>query len=207
MREAGRTRPAASPHTSFEDAQAIATGTLLFAVAVVVFGKAGILTGGTAGMTFLLHYASDVSFPTLYLLVNLPFYVFAKQALGWRFTIKTFAAVSLLALYVRLIPGWFVIGEIDPLFGAVLGGLLGGAGLLMLIRHQASLGGLGVLAIWLQDRHGWRAGKVQMAADCVIIGTAVLVIGVQAATLSGLSALMLNLVLTINHKPGRYAGY
>ncbi|HEY5762500.1 MAG TPA: YitT family protein [Rhodocyclaceae bacterium] len=207
MAESGRARAGTSPHTPFEDAQAIATGTLLFAVAVLVFGKSGILTGGTAGVTFLLHYASEVSFPVLYLLVNLPFYVFAKQALGWRFTIKTFAAVSLLALYVRLIPAWFVIDEIDPLFGAILGGLLGGAGLLMLMRHQASLGGLGVLAIWLQDRHGWRAGKVQMAVDCVIVSTAVLVIGVEAAVLSGLSALLLNLVLTINHKPGRYAGY
>lgn len=108
MAESGRARVGTSPHTPFEDAQAIATGTLLFAVAVLVFGKSGILTGGTAGVTFLLHYASEVSFPVLYLLVNLPFYVFAKQALGWRFTIKTFAAVSLLALYVRLIPAWFL---------------------------------------------------------------------------------------------------
>ena len=39
----------------------------------------------------------------------------------------------------------------------------------MLFRHRASLGGVGIVALWLQQEKGWRAGKVQMAVDCAIV--------------------------------------
>ncbi|MFM2059361.1 MAG: hypothetical protein RLY71_3746, partial [Pseudomonadota bacterium] len=43
--------PAAPPrHTLFEDAQALLTGTLLIALAVLMYRHAGLLSGGTAGL-------------------------------------------------------------------------------------------------------------------------------------------------------------
>lgn len=193
-------------HSLFEDAQALATGTLLFAFAVLLLRQAGLLTGGTAGLTFLAHYASGLPFGLLYFLINLPFYVFGLLALGRAFTLKTFCAVALLSAYSELLPRWVAIERIEPPFAAVLGGLLAGAGLLMLIRHQASLGGLGVLAIYLQKKRGWRAGTVQMLADGFIVCGAFFVVAPEQVALSVLGALMLNLVLTINHRPGRYFG-
>lgn len=204
---ANRMKLTPAPHSILDDAQALLTGTLLFSLGIVLFGKAGLLMGGTAGVTFLLHYATDLPFGWLYFLINLPCYVFAQRALGWTFTIKTFAAVSLLSVYSEALPRLISIEWIEPVFAAVLGGVLAGAGLLMLIRHKASLGGLGVLAIWLQDRKGWRAGKVQMAADCVIVGAAVFVVEPWGVLVSALGAVMLNFVLAVNHKPGRYDGY
>ena len=193
-------------HSLFEDAQAIATGTLLFAFALQLFREAGLLTGGTAGITFLAHYASGISFGLLYFLINIPFYVFGLRALGRAFTLKTFCAVALLSAYSELLPRWVGIGHIAPLFAGVLGGLLAGAGLLMRIRHQASVGGLGVLAIYLQKEKGWRAGTVQMAADGCIVCGALLVTSPERVALSVIGALMLNLVLAIKHRPGRYFG-
>ena len=70
----------------------------------------------------------------------------------------------------------------------VVGGLLVGNGLLVLIRHRASLGGLGVLAVYLQETRGWRAGTVQMLMDLVILGAAALIIGLHAAALSVLAS-------------------
>jgi uncharacterized membrane-anchored protein YitT (DUF2179 family) len=125
---------------------------------------------------------------------------------GKAFTLKTFCAVGLLSLYSELLPQWIVIERIHPLFAAIMGGLLAGAGLLMLIRHQASLGGLGVMAIYLQKEKGWRAGNVQMFADGFIVLGALFVVEIDKVALSILGAFMLNLVLTINHRPGRYFG-
>ena len=45
-----------------EDAQALLTGTLFVAFGVVLFGHVGLLTGGTAGLAFLVHYATGWSF-------------------------------------------------------------------------------------------------------------------------------------------------
>lgn len=193
-------------HSLLEDIQALLTGTLLVAFAIVVFREAGLLTGGTPGLTFLAYYASGVPFGVLYFLINIPFYVFGLLAIGRAFTLKTFAAVALLSLFSEFMPRWVRIAQIDPLFAAVLAGLLAGAGLLILIRHQASLGGIGVLAIYLQKRRGWRAGKLQMIADVLIVCAAFFVVDPERVALSIVGAVVLNAVLAINHRPGRYFG-
>ena len=103
---------------------------------------------------------------------------------------------------------WVVIGS----FLGTLVGMLPGVGpatgiaILILIRHGASLGGLGVLAIYLQKTRGWRAGKLQMAADCLILGAAMFIRDPVSVGLSIVGALALNLVIAVNHKAGRYMG-
>ena len=196
----------ASDHSLFEDIQALVSGTLLFAFAIVLFRQAGLLTGGTAGLAFLGHYASGISFGLLYFLINIPFYIFGLLALGKAFTLKTFAAVALLSLYSEVLPRWIHIESIHPVFAAIIGGLLAGAGLLMLVRHRASLGGLGVMAIYLQKKRGWSAGTLQMIADGFIVCAALAIVEPTRVALSILGALVLNMVLAINHRPGRYFG-
>ena len=196
----------ASDHSLFEDIQALVSGTLLFAFAIVLFRHADLLTGGTTELAFLGHYASDVSFGLLYFLINIPFYIFGLLALGRAFTLKTFAAVALLSLYSEVLPRWIHIESIHPVFAAVIGGLLAGAGLLMLVRHRASLGGLGVMAIYLQKKRGWSAGTLQMIADGFIVCAALAIVEPTRVALSILGALVLNMVLAINHRPGRYFG-
>ena len=196
----------ASDHSLFEDLQALVSGTLLFAFAIVLFRQAGLLTGGTAGLAFLGHYASGISFGLLYFLINIPFYIFGLLALGKAFTLKTFAAVALLSLYSEVLPRWIHIENIHPVFAAIIGGLLAGAGLLMLVRHRASLGGLGVMAIYLQKKRGWSAGTLQMIADGFIVCGALAIVDPLRVALSILGALVLNMVLAINHRPGRYFG-
>lgn len=193
-------------HTFLEDAQAILVAPLFVAFAVLLFRQAGLLTGGTVGVAFLIHYASGWPMGAVLFAINLPFYVFAVRSMGWTFTIKTFICVSLLAIYTEALPMLVSLQSINPVFAAVMGGFLAGVGLLILIRHKASLGGLGVLAIHLQNSKGWRAGKVQMAADFVIVGAAFLVRDPLSVGLSIVGALALNLVIAVNHKAGRYMG-
>lgn len=194
------------PHSLSEDIQALLVAPLFVAFAVMLFRQAGLLTGGTVGLAFLIHYASDWPMGAVVFAINLPFYLFAVRALGWEFSIKTFVAVSLLAIYTEFLPQLMSIRSIDPLFAAVMAGFLTGVGLLILIRHKASLGGLGVMAIYLQNTRGWPAGKVQMAADVLIVGGALLVRDPLSVGLSIVGALALNLVIAVNHKTGRYVG-
>lgn len=194
------------PHTLAEDIQALLVAPLLVGFAVLLFRQAGLLTGGTVGLAFLIHYAGGWPMGIVLFAINLPFYVFAVRAMGWEFTIKTFVAVSLLAVYTEVLPGLISIRSIDPLFAAIMAGFLTGVGLLILIRHKASLGGLGVMAIYLQNTRGWPAGKVQMAADGLIVGAALLVRDPLSVGLSIVGALALNLVIAVNHKTGRYVG-
>ena len=196
----------ASPHTAFEDAQAIVTGTMFIALGVAVFSRAGLLTGGTAGLAFLIHYATGWRFGVVFFLINLPFYWLALRAMGWAFTVKTFCAVAALSLFIELMPQAVRFESLQPLYAGVMGGFLIGAGLLMLFRHNASLGGINILALYLQQRHGWRAGKVQMAIDSLIVLAALGLVEPWLIAVSVLGAVALNLVVAVNHRPGRYLG-
>ena len=81
-----------------------------------------------------------------------------------------------------------------------------GIGLLVLFRHRMSLGGIGILALYLQDRHGIRAGLFQLVVDGLILVAAFAVVAPTQVLLSVLGALAMNLIVAINHRPGRYIG-
>jgi uncharacterized membrane-anchored protein YitT (DUF2179 family) len=142
----------------------------------------------------------------VFFLINLPFAAFAARTLGGVFTVKSLAAVTLVSVCAELLPRVLRFDWLQPVYAAVMGGFLIGAGLLMLFRHNASLGGVNVLVLWLQQRHGWRAGAVQMAIDCAIVVAALAIVAPARVALSVLGAVALNFVVAINHRPGRYLG-
>lgn len=194
-------------HTAFEDLQALMVGTLFVALGLLMFRHAGLMTGGTVGLALLLRFATDLPFGLAFFAINLPFYWLAWRRMGLRFTLKTLAAVSLLALLSEGLPQWISLQSVHPLFAALAGGLLIGTGFIVLFRHRASLGGLNMLVLWLQDRYGWRAGKVQMALDGLILLASAPWVSPQQLGLSVLGAAAMNFALAINHKPGRYMAF
>jgi uncharacterized membrane-anchored protein YitT (DUF2179 family) len=198
--------PLATPHSRLEDLQALLSGVLLISFGIVLMASAGLLTGGAPGIAFVLHYATGWPLGALFLGVNLPFYLLALRVFGLRFTLVTLAAASGVSVLIQFVPHWLAVVHVQRGYAAVLGGLTIGAGLLMLFRHHASLGGLNVLVLWLQRRFGWPAGRVQMVIDCVVVLAAVFITDAERVAYSVLGAVALNLVLAFNHKPGRYLG-
>ena len=194
-------------HGAFEDAQALFAGTLFVAMALMLFNQAGLLVGGTAGVAFLLHYVTGISFGKLFFVVNLPFYWFAWTRMGREFTIKTFVCVGLLSLLTELFPHVMHVDYLNPLFASLLGGLLLGTGCLFLARHRSSLGGATVVSLYLQGRYGMRAGKVQMMIDGTVVLLALWVVPVDRVAYSVLAVLVMSGFLWISHRPGRYVGH
>ena len=193
-------------HGTYEDAQALFSGTLFVAMALMLFNQAGLLIGSTAGMAFLLHYVTDISFGKLFFVVNLPFYWFAWTRMGREFTLKTFICVALLSLLTELFPHVMQVSYINPLFASLLGGLLLGTGCLFLARHRSSLGGATIVSLYMQNRYGVRAGKVQLAIDCVVLLLALFVVPLERVFYSVLAAVVMGVFLWISHRPGRYVG-
>ncbi len=194
-------------HSRFDDIQGILTGALVVAIGIGFIKSAGLLTGGAVGIAFLIHYATGANFGLTLFLINLPFYWLALKRMGIEFTLKTLATVFLVALLVETLPHAFAIARIDPFFAGLAGGLLIGVGMLILFRHRASLGGLNVLVLYLQERFGWRAGKLQMGLDVVILLGATFVVPPLVLVASVLGAVLLNFALAVNHKPGRYMAF
>src|SRR5690606_27115620 len=115
-----------------------------------------------------------------------------------------FIAVGLTSLITEIQPHYLKIETLDPVWTSLLAGVLLGFGLLALYRHRASLGGLGILAVYLQDRFGWRAGLVQLAFDAVVLAAAFAVAAAYIVLCSVIGALVLSLFRTITHRSARY---
>ena len=193
-------------HSIAEDAIALLVGTLFVSLGVVIYTKAVLLAGSTAGIALLLQYATGVGFWTVFSLVNLPFYALALKRMGWPFAVKTFACVGLVSYFSVHIPEWMDISGIHPLFASLVGGGMMGLGILSLFRHKASVGGINILALYLQDNFGIRAGYFQLGVDFAILAVAWFVIPADRLALSVLAAVVINMTLAINHRPGRYVG-
>jgi uncharacterized membrane-anchored protein YitT (DUF2179 family) len=193
-------------HRLYEDALAMLTGTLFVSFGMSIYAKATLLVGSTAGLALLLHYVTGIGFGPIFFLVNLPFYVLAFRRMGWRFAVRTFVAVSLVSVFSRFNGSWIDFSHLDPVYATVIGGGLTGTGLLMLFRHRTGLGGVTILAIYLQEDFGIRAGYFQLAVDLAILAAAFFVLSPDRLLLSVVGAAIVNLILAINHKPGRYLG-
>jgi uncharacterized membrane-anchored protein YitT (DUF2179 family) len=198
------------PHRPYEDVMAMLLGTFFVALGVTFYTHAVLLTGSTAGLALLLSYiTSDVTgwgFGVYFFAINLPFYYLAVKRMGWSFTLRTFAAIGLVSIFSELTQGWVQFANVPSLYAALMGGALMGIGMLMLFRHRTSLGGINILALYLQDKHGLRAGYVQLAIDGVILLIALTQLPLDRVGYSVLGALTLNLIIALNHKPGRYIG-
>lgn len=193
-------------HTVAEDVQGMVLATLVASLGLAVFAYGGLMIGGMAGVAFLMHYALGWNFGLMFVLVNLPFYWLSVRRMGWEFTLKTFAAVAACGVLTDLLPRWAQYASMTPLYSALVGGSLVGLAILFFIRHRASLGGVGILAVYLQRSRGWSAGKVQMGFDSALMLAAFFVLAPQKVLYSAIGAVMLSLVLMFNHRSGRYMG-
>ena len=194
----------ANRHNLIEDAQGIAYGAGMAAFGITILTHLGLVTGQTAGLAVLISYATGWGFGPVFFVVNLPFYWLGYRRLGPVFVAKTFAAVGLMSALAMLFPRWTSFAHLDPVVGAVLFGAISGSALLALFRHGASLGGVGIVALYLQDVTGFRAGWTQLLFDIAVFALALTLRDVPTVAISALGALVVNLVIAVNHRRDRY---
>jgi len=194
----------ATHHSTIEDVQGITLGVFLCGLGLHVLTTVGLITGQTAGIAVIVSYLTDWSFGPVFFVINLPFYALAWRRLGPVFTIKSLISVTLLSLVTEILPDRFVIAHLETWLGAVTFGALTGLGLVALFRHGGSLGGMGIVALIVQDRSGFRAGYVQLIADAAIFGVAAFLFPLPVVAFSLLGAVVLNLIVAVNHRRDRY---
>ncbi|MFQ3231685.1 YitT family protein [Reinekea sp.] len=191
-------------HSILEDVIAVFMASIFVSLGIYLFSECGLLTGGTAGIAVLLTHVTPFSFGQIFFVVNVPFYYLAYRRMGTRFTLNTFVSVSLVSFISDYFRIFLQFEYVNPVFASVVGGLCIGMGILIMFRHVSSLGGLGVLSLFMQDRFGISAGKFQMVVDIGIVGVGYFLVPLPLLLTSILGAFALNIVIALNHKPGRY---
>ncbi len=197
-------KPPADRHTVFEDVQGILVGATLVALAIQFLRASELFTGQIAGLALITTYAWGGSFGLTFFMMNLPFYALGYRQLGWTFLIKTGAAVALMSLLADALPLVLTINDLPPALGAALFGMLAGVGLLSLFRHGATLGGVGIVALILQDKKDIPAGYTQLAFDLLVFLLALFLFRWEIVAWSVFGAVILNLIIATNHRRDRY---
>lgn len=196
--------PPADRHSLNEDIQGILVGTLFMALSVQFLQASHLITGQIAGLSLLVSYWGNWAFGIVFFLLNLPFYVVAFLRMGVRFTIKTFAAVGAMTIWTFVLPQVMEFSNLHPLAGAGLAGITAGAGLLALFRHGATLGGVGIVALWLQDTKGIKAGWTQLSFDACVFLLAIMLFDPMTVFYSLIGAIVTNVMIITNHRRDRY---
>lgn len=191
-------------HSVIEDIFALVSAGLFVAFGVFLFQSQDLMVGGAAGLALLGSYAFDMEFGLIFFLINIPFYALAWTQISKRFTLNTFISVTTVSVLTEQIPAFVDISHMNPIFTAIFGGILIGVGMLIMFRHSSSLGGVGILAFFLQSKFNVRAGTFQLTVDSIILLTALSFIAWHLVLISILAAFFLNMVISLNHRPERY---
>ncbi|MGB5942896.1 MAG: YitT family protein [Leeuwenhoekiella sp.] len=140
------------------------------------------IDGGATGISLLLDVLTDVPFPVLIFLVNIPFIILGYKIIGKRFAIKTTLAILGLGLCIELIH--FPNVTNDDLLVAIFGGFFLGAGIGLAIRGGAVIDGTEVLAIFISKRLGTTIGDVIIVINILIFSVAAYLLSIEIALYS-----------------------
>lgn len=151
------------------------------------------IDGGVMGISILTtfmveggNHSHESELLSLFvLLFNLPFLVMGYRMLGWRFTLKSVAAIIGLSGALLILPTFEADSIADnKILVAAFGGLFLGAGIGFSMRGEAVLDGTEVLAIYLNKKLGLSVGDWILTFNIIIFLAGALIIDIQTAMYS-----------------------
>jgi len=158
----------------------ILIGTILAGFAFSQFFLAHDLApGGVTGISTILASFLPLKVGTLSFLINVPLFILGWKAVGWRFAVRSFLAMTLMSVFIDVIPVGDLSGNV--MLAAVFGGVLMGIGLGLVVRAGATTGGTDMAAQMIHNLIGFASvATVMLAIDAAVVLVAALVFGIPA---------------------------
>lgn len=151
--------------------------TILLASIILAIGIVGfftpnaIITGGTAGLSLLLHYITPLSIGTLIVAVNLPLLLIGWKYLGKMFAIRTVFTIFIISVFVDFFDKIINLKPfvIDSALASIFGGVFIGIGLALVIKGNSSAGGSTIVARIIASKSEIKPSTVILVIDSLII--------------------------------------
>lgn len=140
------------------------------------------IDGGVMGISLLIHEKTNLTLPFLIIIINLPFIILAWQQINASFSLKSAAAIALLAAAVAFIP--YPVVTNDKLLIAVFGGFFLGAGIGLTIRGGGVIDGTEILAIFFNRKSSLSVGDFILLFNILIFSVAAYLLSVEIALYS-----------------------
>ncbi len=164
-----------------KDYALIVLGTFLAALSLPLFFLPyDIAPGGISGISTVLASVLPLSVGLISFVLNVPLFLIGWRTVGWRFAVRSFIAMSLMSLFIDLVPVRDVSGNV--LLASVFGGVLLGAGLGLVVRAGATTGGTDMAAKMIHSRVAFLPiAAILFLIDGLVVAVAALAFGLQAA--------------------------
>lgn len=167
------------------------------------FAPNHMITGGTAGLSLLLHYITPLSIGTLMIAINIPLLIIGIKYLGKMFAIRTIITLLLVSFLIDTLIRYFHIQAFihDTILAAIFGGLFVGIGLALIIKGNSSAGGSTIIARIVSSNTEIKPGKVLLFIDLCIVISALFILHDNARVLWSIvsiyiSSRVIDMVLT-----------
>jgi uncharacterized membrane-anchored protein YitT (DUF2179 family) len=137
-----------------------------------------IIGGGVSGIGTLIFYGSGETIPVgvSYLIINCFLIVIALKILGPKFGAKTIYAILLGSVFLSVQQTFFTAPLVDDKFmAAIIGGILGGAGVGITISQGGSSGGTDIIAMIVNKYRNISPGRIILYIDVFIIASSYLI--------------------------------
>jgi len=139
-----------------------------------------IIGGGVSGIGTLIFYGSGETIPVglSYFVINCFLIIIALKILGPKFGAKTIYAILLGSVFLSVQQNFFTAPLVDDKFmAAIIGGILGGAGVGITISQGGSSGGTDIIAMIINKYRNVSPGRVILYIDVFIIASSYIVFG------------------------------
>ncbi|WP_436837192.1 YitT family protein [Planococcus shenhongbingii] len=165
--------------TLFTDYFSILIGSAIVAISFNVFLLPNeVASGGVSGISTILKGLFDWTPAFVQWAFNIPLFIAGVILLGKNFGIKTAVGTIFLPLVVYLTASWEP-WTLNPLLGALFGGILVGAGLGIVFRGKASTGGTDLAAQIITKYTGFTLGTSVALIDGLIVLAAAIVFDIE----------------------------
>ena len=167
-----------------------AIGCAIFALGFDLFLlPGGMNAGGLSGLAMVFVHLTDLgSVGLVTALLNIPLFVLAGLKIGKKFFLGSLIGMAFSSVFIDVL-AWLPVPDVEPLLGAVYGGLICGAGLGFVFAAGVSTGGSDIVVrlLKLKYRHV-PIGVISMSFDaCVAILTGIVFRDVNSALYTGIA--------------------
>ena len=171
-----------------EDVVKVLIGSLLFCYSVNVFiVPNNLYTGGVLGIAQLIRsvFIDVLKFNItydfsgiLYYLINVPLFFIAYKYISKTFVARTIFAVTVQSLLLSIIPTNPLLD--DMIVNILVGGILGGAGIGIVLSSGGSTGGSDIIGLAIAKKHNdFSVGKLGIILNVVIYSITGIMYGVE----------------------------
>ncbi|MGN7477919.1 YitT family protein [Solibacillus silvestris] len=157
---------------------------VIIGAAVIAFGfnvflfPNQVASGGVSGISTILHGMFGWNAGIVQYAFNIPLFIAGVLVLGKKFGIKSFVGTVALPFFVIITERWDP-WTLNPLLGAIFGGIVVGLGIGLVFKGNASTGGTDLLAQIITKFTGLTLGTSVLLIDGVIAVSAALVFDLE----------------------------